>query len=225
MTVKSKVALTRRVFLAAAPFGLAGCASTGGVGVPSLGAAFGGYYGELDDNGNVIPPIDTSALDPQFLRQTVDYTGHQGPGTIVVDTPHRHVYLVQPGRKAIRYGCGVGRAGFEFKGGGMIGRTAVWPHWAPTKNMIAAMPERYKPVAGGMNGGINNPLGARALYIYRDGHETNYRIHGTNEPQTIGTAVSSGCIRMFNHDVIDLHKRVAVGARLIVLQSGSVMSA
>jgi lipoprotein-anchoring transpeptidase ErfK/SrfK len=91
--------------------------------------------------------------------------------------------------------------------------------------MIAVMPKRYGPVRGGMAGGINNPLGARALYIYRDGHETNYRIHGTNEPETIGTAVSSGCIRMFNHDVIDLHRRVRAGARVIVLQSGSVMSA
>jgi lipoprotein-anchoring transpeptidase ErfK/SrfK len=184
-----------------------------------------GPYGEIEDNGVTVPAIDLEDIDPRFLRQTVEYAGKQAPGTIIVDTPNRHVYFIRPDRKATRYGCGVGRAGYEFKGGGYIGRTAIWPRWAPTANMIAAMPERYKPVAGGMVGGIENPLGARALYIWRDGAETNYRIHGTNEPESIGTAVSSGCIRMFNHDVIDLHRRVAAGAKVVVIQSGSVAAA
>jgi len=226
MNVKPKLALTRRLFLASAPFGLAGCASSGrNLSGASLMSAFSGTYGDMEDNGIMVPGIDTSTVDPRFLRQTVEYTGRQSPGPIVIDTPNRQVYLVGSGRKATRYGCGVGRSGAEFRGNGYIGRTAVWPHWAPTKNMLAVMPERYGPVRGGMAGGINNPLGARALYLYRDGHETNYRIHGTTEPQTIGTAVSSGCIRMFNHDVIDLHKRVSAGARVVVIQSGSVMSA
>jgi lipoprotein-anchoring transpeptidase ErfK/SrfK len=223
MNVKPKLEMTRRLFLLATPFGLAGCATTGGI--PNLSAAFSGTYGDLEDNGVVIPGIDVSQIDPRFLRQDVEYSGRQPAGTIVIDTPNRNVYLVRSDRKAIRYGCGVGRAGWEFKGGGFIGRTAVWPRWAPTPNMIAAMPERYGPVRGGMVGGINNPLGARALYLHRDGHETNYRIHGTNEPHTIGSAVSSGCIRMFNHDVIDLHKRVAPGARVVVIQAGSVATA
>ena len=226
MNVKPKLAMTRRLFLLSAPLGLAGCASTGGnLEGPNLSAAFGGTYAELEDNGVVIPAIDTSDIDSRFLRQTVDYSGRQPAGTIIIDTPNRQVYFIRPDRKAIRYGCGVGRAGWEFKGGGFIGRTAIWPRWAPTTNMIAAMPERYNPVRGGMVGGIDNPLGARALYLHRDGHETNYRIHGTNEPETIGSAVSSGCIRMFNHDVIDLHKRVVSGTRVVVIQSGSVMSA
>ncbi|MDB5643969.1 MAG: ErfK/YbiS/YcfS/YnhG family protein, partial [Hyphomicrobiales bacterium] len=194
MNVKPKLAMTRRLFVFATPFGLAGCASTGGnLAGSSLSSAFSGTYGELEDNGVVIPAIDTREIDPRFLRQTVDYSGRQPAGSVVIDTPNRNVYFVRPDRKAIRYGCGVGRAGWEFKGGGFIGRTAVWPRWAPTSNMIAAMPERYGPVRGGMAGGIENPLGARALYLHRDGHETNYRIHGTNEPETIGSAVSSGC--------------------------------
>jgi lipoprotein-anchoring transpeptidase ErfK/SrfK len=148
----------------------------------------------------------------------VDYNGAHKPGSIVVDTPRRHLYFVLAGKKAVRYGCGVGKAGFEFKGAGVIGRTAIWPHWAPTPNMIAVQPQRYGPVKAGMAGGIDNPLGARALYIYRDGQESNYRVHGTDDPSTIGEAVSSGCIRLFNHDVIDLHSRVARGAPIMVLQ-------
>jgi lipoprotein-anchoring transpeptidase ErfK/SrfK len=226
MKVMPKLAMTRRLFVFAAPLGLAGCASTGGnLGGPNLSAAFSGAYGELEDNGVVIPAIDTNAIDPRFLRQTVEYSGRQAAGSIVIDTPNRNVYFIRPDRKAVRYGCGVGRAGWEFKGNGFIGRTAVWPRWSPTPNMLRAMPERYGPVRGGMVGGIENPLGARALYLHRDGHESNYRIHGTNEPETIGSAVSSGCIRMFNHDVIDLHARVVAGAHVVVIQSGSVMTA
>lgn len=218
--------MTRRFFLAAAPLGLAGCSATGGGPVvPSLSAALGGNYSAIEDNGVSVPAIDMSEIDPKYMRQLVDYRGKQAPGTILIDTPNRLVYHVRSGGKAMRYGCGVGKAGYEFKGGGFVGRTAVWPRWAPTKNMIALQPKRYGPVRGGMPGGIENPLGARALYIHREGRETNYRIHGTNEPWSIGQAVSSGCIRMFNHDIIDLHRNVRGGARIVVLQSGNVMSA
>ena len=228
MKAADKLAMTRRLFLAAAPFGLAGCAATGqapSAATPSLRDILAGPYGEIEDNGITVPEVDLEDIDPRFLRQTVAYAGKQAVGTIIVDTPNRHIHLVRPEGKAIRYGCGVGRAGYEFKGGGYIGRTAIWPRWAPTSNMIAAMPERYKPLAGGMPGGIENPLGARALYIWRDGAETNYRIHGTNEPESIGTAVSSGCIRMFNHDIIDLHRRVQAGAKVVVIHGGSVANA
>ena len=214
------MAFTRRMFLASAPLALAGCVAGDG----SLSSsqdnspAFLGLYPELTEGDITIPALDVSEIEPRFLRQVVDYNGAHKPGSIVVDTPRRHLYFVLAGKKAVRYGCGVGKAGFEFKGAGVIGRTAVWPHWAPTPNMIAVQPQRYGPVKAGMPGGIDNPLGARALYIHRDGHESNYRVHGTDEPSTIGEAVSSGCIRLFNHDIIDLHSRVARGAPIMVLQ-------
>ena len=213
------LALTRRMFLASAPLALAGCVGAdGSLSSQNSSAAFLGLYGELNDNGVTIPALDLEEVDPRFLRQIVDYNGAQKPGSIVVDTPRRHLYFVLAGKKAVRYGCGVGKAGFEFKGAGVIGRTAIWPHWAPTPNMIAVQPQRYGPVRAGMAGGIDNPLGARALYIYRDGQESNYRVHGTDDPSTIGEAVSSGCIRLCNHDIIDLHSRVARGAPIMVLQ-------
>ena len=213
-------AFTRRMFLASAPLALAGCvAGDGSLSSDTSASALLGLYPELTDGEFTIPALDTSDIEPGFLRQVVDYNGQQKPGSIVVDTPRRHLYFVLAGKKAVRYGCGVGKAGFEFKGAGVIGRTAVWPHWAPTPNMIAVQPQRYGPVKAGMPGGIDNPLGARALYIHRDGQESNYRVHGTDEPSTIGEAVSSGCIRLFNHDIIDLHRRVARGAPIMVLQS------
>ena len=213
------LALTRRMFLASAPLALAGCVGAdGSLSSQNSSAAFLGLYGELNDNGVTIPALDLEEVDPRFLRQIVDYNGAQKPGSIVVDTPRRHLYFVLAGKKAVRYGCGVGKAGFEFKGAGVIGRTAIWPHWAPTPNMIAVQPQRYGPVRAGMAGGIDNPLGARALYIYRDGQESNYRVHGTDDPSTIGEAVSSGCIRLCNHDIIDLHSRVSRGAPIMVLQ-------
>ncbi len=225
MKPRMNLAFTRRMFLASAPLALAGCvAGDGALSTPESGSSFIGLYPELTDGAHTIPALDVSEIDPRFLRQVVAYRGAQKPGSIVVDTPRRHLYFVLAGGKAIRYGCGVGKAGFEFKGAGYIGRTAVWPHWAPTPNMIAVQPQRYGPVRGGLPGGIENPLGARALYIHRDGQETNYRVHGTDEPSTIGEAVSSGCIRLFNHDIVDLHSRVARGAPIMVLQgSGEVV--
>ena len=214
------MALSRRMLLASVPLSLAGCVAGDGALTSSQdrSAAYLGLYPELTDGEFTIPALDVSEIEPRFLRQVVDYNGLQRPGSIVVDTPRRHLYFVLDGKKAIRYGCGVGKAGFEFKGAGVIGRTAVWPHWAPTPNMIAVQPQRYGPVKAGLPGGIDNPLGARALYIHRDGQESNYRVHGTDEPSTIGEAVSSGCIRLFNHDIIDLHRRVARGAPIMVLQ-------
>jgi len=149
------------------------------------------------------------ALDPKYQPQMVDYTGKEGPGTIVVDTPNKFLFLVQSGGKAMRYGIGVGRPGFTWSGVKQITAKKEWPSWTPPKEMLARRPDlpRY------MEGGPENPLGARAMYL----GSTLYRIHGSNEPWTIGTNVSSGCIRMRNEDVIDLYGRVNVGAKVIVI--------
>ncbi|MEA1835238.1 L,D-transpeptidase [Methylobacterium durans] len=148
-------------------------------------------------------------LDPQFARQVVPYPGPQRPGTIVVDTPSRFLYLVQPGGQAIRYGIGVGRPGFTWAGLKTITQKREWPDWTPPAEMIRRRPDLPRH----MEGGPENPLGARALYL----GSSLYRIHGTNEPHTIGQSVSSGCIRMMNEDVIDLYERASVGTRVEVL--------
>jgi len=140
-----------------------------------------------------------------------DPTGEH-PGTIVVDTRARKLYLVQPGGQAIAYGIGVGRQGFEWRGVAQIGRKAEWPSWTPPTAMLKRRPD----LPSFMEGGMDNPLGARALYLFEGKRDTLFRIHGTNEPDTIGQAVSSGCIRMMNADVIDLYSRVRVGARVVV---------
>jgi lipoprotein-anchoring transpeptidase ErfK/SrfK len=152
------------------------------------------------------------------MRQEVAWHGRERPGTIVVNVPQRRLYLVEAGGRAIRYGVGVGRAeAMNFRGSAVIGRKEKWPHWTPTANMMAAIP-LYRSYARGMDGGPGNPLGPRALYLYRDGRDTFFRLHGTTEPETIGTAVSSGCIRLFNQDIIDLYDRVKVGTRVVVVQ-------
>jgi lipoprotein-anchoring transpeptidase ErfK/SrfK len=149
------------------------------------------------------------ALDPKYQPQMVEYQGSESAGTIVVDTPNKFLFLVQGGGKAMRYGIGVGRPGFTWSGVKTITAKKEWPSWTPPKEMLARRPDlpRY------MEGGPENPLGARAMYL----GSTLYRIHGSNEPWTIGTAVSSGCIRMRNEDVIDLYERVRVGTRVIVI--------
>jgi len=152
------------------------------------------------------------------MRTEVPWKGKEKPGSIVVNVPQRRLYLVQAGGRALRYGVGVGRReGMNFRGTAIVGRKEKWPHWTPTANMIAHIP-RYRPYAGGMPGGIDNPLGARALYLYRGGADTFFRLHGTTEPESIGHAVSSGCIRLFNHDIIDLYNRVPIGTTVTVLQ-------
>lgn len=151
----------------------------------------------------------TVPTDPEFLPTEVSYDGPEKPGTIVIDTRTRHLYLVEAGGVARRYGVGVGRPGFEWAGAHSITRKAEWPDWHPPAEMRQRQP--HLPVM--MPGGPKNPLGARAMYL----GSTLYRIHGTAEPWTIGHAVSSGCIRMRNEDVMDLYERVKVGTRVIVL--------
>ncbi len=148
-------------------------------------------------------------IDPKFLPTEVAWDGKQAPGTIVVDTVERHLFLVEPGGKARRYGVGVGRPGFQWAGTHKITRKAEWPDWTPPPAMLRRRPDLPRH----MEGGPANPLGARALYL----GSTEYRIHGSNEPWTIGKSVSSGCIRMRNEDVTDLYGRVGVGTRVVVL--------
>ncbi len=175
-------------------------------------------YGAHPDERFPLPAMDISRVDPKYFRQQVAYAGAERPGTVVVDTANRFLYLVQEGGTAMRYGIGVGKAGLEFEGTARIGRKAEWPRWTPTPNMIAREPERNAQWAGGMEPGLTNPLGPRALYLFEDGVDTLFRIHGTSEPWSIGQAVSSGCIRLFNQDIIDLYGRVPVGATVVVLQ-------
>ncbi|CCD98789.1 L,D-transpeptidase [Bradyrhizobium sp. STM 3809] len=148
-------------------------------------------------------------LDPKYEKQVVDYDGKERPGTIVIDTPNKFLYLVQGEGRALRYGIGVGRPGFTWSGVKTISAKREWPDWTPPAEMLARRPDLPRH----MEGGPQNPLGARAMYL----GSSLYRIHGSNEPWTIGTNVSSGCIRMRNEDVIDLYTRVNVGTRVIVL--------
>jgi lipoprotein-anchoring transpeptidase ErfK/SrfK len=153
----------------------------------------------------------------QFRRQTVGFRTNEKPGTIIIDTRSKFLFYVLGNNRAIRYGVGVGREGFGWKGTVRVGRKAEWPSWTPPKEMIARERRRGRIIPSHMRGGVNNPLGARAIYLYNGGRDTLFRIHGTTEPWTIGTNVSSGCIRLVNADVIHLYQRVKVGAKVIVL--------
>src|SRR6266851_4398811 len=155
---------------------------------------------------------DSVELDPEYKRTAVLYRTTEAPGTIIIQTAERHLYLIQGGGRALRYGIGVGREGFQWQGLLNISRKAEWPDWTPPPEMIARQP--YLPRF--MAGGPGNPLGARAMYL----GSTVYRIHGTNQPSTIGKFVSSGCIGMLNEDVSDLFDRVKVGTRVVVLPGG-----
>lgn len=177
-------------------------------------------YGPSPTERFPLPAIDISGVDPQYLRQRVPYTTAERPGTIIVDTQNRFLYLVQENGMAMRYGIGVGKEGLALEGAATIQRKAEWPRWTPTQDMIRREPERNAPYANGMEPGLTNPLGPRALYLYRDGRDTLFRIHGTSEPWSIGKAVSSGCIRLFNQDIIDLYSRIVVGTKVVVLQNG-----
>lgn len=154
-----------------------------------------------------------SKFDPQYLPQTVVYDGKEKAGTIVIDTNNRFLYLVTGNGQARRYGVGVGKPGFEWAGAHKVTRKAEWPSWTPPKEMISREAAKGHYLPARMDGGPENPLGARAMYL----GSTLYRIHGTNAPWTIGYAVSSGCIRMRNEDVVDLYERVNVGTKVIVI--------
>jgi len=162
-----------------------------------------------------IEPVDPKVIKKKFRRQTVSYDGPEPAGTVVVD-PRRHfLYFVKGDGIAIRYGVGVGRAGFAWSGNAEIRMKRRWPRWVPPREMVDR-DERARQWMNGMPGGPDNPLGARALYLFADGKDTLFRIHGTNEPQSIGQSVSSGCIRMLNEDVDDLFNRVQIGTAVVV---------
>jgi lipoprotein-anchoring transpeptidase ErfK/SrfK len=174
-------------------------------------------YGDKTDAGFRIPGLDARRMNPEFVRQVVNYQTNEAPGTIVVNQKARFLYLVQPGGKAIRYAVAVGPDARAFDGGeAVIARKAEWPRWIPTPDMVKRNPAHYGPHKDGVDGGPANPMGARALYMHKDGKDTYYRVHGTNDPSSIGKAVSAGCIRLLNQDIIDLYNRVAPGARIVV---------
>jgi lipoprotein-anchoring transpeptidase ErfK/SrfK len=213
---------------------LAGCVSNPPGGSDGLAAAAPGapnahatMYAAVPGEPFPIPAVDLSRIDPEFLRQEVAYATGQPPGTIVVDPRARYLYHVQPGGRAMRYGVGVGREGFGWSGVATVNSKQAWPDWYPPAEMIERQPEIVRYLTElrsgmGMAGGPRNPLGARALYLWENGRDTLYRIHGTPEPQTVGRNTSSGCIRMINQDAIHLHDRVLVGTRVVVLGPGVV---
>ncbi|MCK5931727.1 MAG: L,D-transpeptidase [Fulvimarina manganoxydans] len=212
--------------LAGCALPLSACSSMGGPTGRVLGYALGEerLYGSFEDNGRVVPAVPASVLKERNIRREVAWSGSEKTGTIVVDPENHYLFLITAPGRAMRYGVGVGKAGFAFSGTATIRRKADWPGWTPTPNMIRRDPDRYGPYASGLPGGLGNPLGARALYLYRGGKDTYYRIHGTNEPHTIGQSVSSGCIRMMNQDVIDLESRVPVGTTVIVRRGAADMA-
>ena len=172
-------------------------------------------YGAVRDAGYQIPAIPISKVPQRFRRTTISYPTSEAPGTIIVDTGEKHLYFVLPEGRAVRYGIGVGREGFEWHGTARIGMKREWPVWTPPAQMIRRQPELAK-WRGGMPPGPRNALGARALYLFNKGGDMGYRLHGTPEWWSIGKAMSSGCIRMLNQDIIDLYDRAQVGAKVIV---------
>jgi len=191
-----------------------------GVGDPLL------MYAAKIDEGHSIPAVPIEKIDPRYYRQIVpDPTGEM-PGTVVVDTGNHFLYLVVHSGAAIRYGVGLGREGFEWAGRGVIEWKQKWPRWFPPEEMIARQPEleKYRAIQipgtneweGGMPAGVDNPLGARALYIFQNGEDTLYRLHGSPEWASIGKSVSSGCVRLMHQDIIDLYDRVPDGAPMVV---------
>jgi lipoprotein-anchoring transpeptidase ErfK/SrfK len=184
----------------------------------------GANYGPVAGERFPIAAGQSSQVNPIYLRQTVYYQSNEAPGTIIVDPHNRFLYWVAGGGRAIRYGIGVGRQGFQWSGVATIRDKQEWPDWYPPKEMLQRQPEIMRQMQNlrsgiGMAGGPGNPLGARALYLWQGNRDTLYRIHGTTEPWTIGRSVSSGCIRMLNQDVIDLYERTPLGAKVVVLGS------
>jgi lipoprotein-anchoring transpeptidase ErfK/SrfK len=182
-------------------------------------------YAEVFDGAELIPAVPQGYLVGQNPRIEVAYSGGEAPGSIVVDPHARVLYLVEDGGLALRYGIAVGREGRGFSGDATIRRKEEWPRWTPTANMIRTEPEVYGDYRAGLPGGLENPLGARALYLYRGNKDSHYRIHGTNNSSTIGRATSAGCIRLFNQDAIDLFNRVDLGARVHVRSLGESIAA
>lgn len=190
-------------------FGLLGAAALGGC------STYTASYSSVSDAGYRLPTIPIYKVPEKYHRQIVDYDTKQKPGTIIVDTNKKFLYFVMPDGKAMRYGIGVGRQGFQWSGVAHIGMKREWPTWTPPAAMIRREPKLAK-YRGGMDPGLTNPLGARAMYLFNSGGDMGYRIHGSPEWWSIGHNVSSGCIRLMNQDVMDLYDRAKVGAKVIV---------
>ena len=188
---------------------LAGCSTIGNMRV------FSDDYGPRTDAGYQLPRIPISKVPRKYHRQIVRYETDEKPGTIIVDTNEKFLYYVMGGGEAMRYGIGVGREGFEWHGTARIALKREWPTWTPPSAMIKRQPELAK-WRGGMPPGLMNPLGARAMYLFNKGGDSGYRLHGSPEWNSIGHAMSSGCIRLMNQDIIDLYNRAEVGAKVIV---------
>lgn len=219
------MSLSRRTFLlGAGAAALGGCTMTEPT--PQVVAVrdaippeYRAMYGPMFDNGFQIPAVDLTKVHPAYFRRQVPNPTGEGPGTIVVDTTSFFLYLTEEGGTAMRYGVGLGRDGFGWDGDAVIRLKREWPVWTPPAEMIERQPE-LEQYREGMEPGLANPLGARALYLFEGNVDTLYRLHGTNEAHSIGRAVSSGCVRLLNQDVIDLYNRTPLGARVVVLPQG-----
>ena len=221
--------LSRRSFVIGAPLVLAACQSSGvGGGVATVGLHnqpdlpgedfdYASAYAATTDYDFKIPAIPYKNFDRKYWRQVVDYDTRERPGTIIVDPYSKFLYWTLPGGKALRYGIGVGRAGFAWSGDAKVWVKRVWPIWRPPREMIARNPALEKYWKDGYPRGPRNPLGARALDLWQGSVDTLYRIHGTKQPESIGRSVSSGCIRMWNQDILDLFKRVPTHTKVVVL--------
>jgi lipoprotein-anchoring transpeptidase ErfK/SrfK len=223
-TTDSLSRISRRAFVAGLPLFLAACQTAGngrGPVVASTPTPAVNGYGAITTEPWPIAAINTKQIDPRYLRQQVSNPTGERAGVIVVDTANKFLYLTQDSGMAMRYGVGVGREGFAWSGRAIVDRKQEWPKWHPPKEMMERDPEAAKWPEG-MPGGITNPLGPRALYLAQNGKDTYFRIHGTTQPQSIGKAMSSGCIRLFNQDIIDLYNRVPIGTEVVVTQAGVV---
>ncbi|WP_026479251.1 L,D-transpeptidase [Ahrensia sp. 13_GOM-1096m] len=223
--------ITRRSFVTGS-VGLMGIAATGCTSLndsafsslptkpaePAIPQDYALAYGPKPNEQFPIPAVDLKKVPQRYWRREIDYVSPHPVGTIIVDTTGFYLYLVMPNDRAMRYGVGLGRQGFTWSGRGKIQWKQAWPKWTPPTEMIGRQPEleKYSAANGGMQPGIDNPLGARALYIFQGGKDTLYRIHGSPEYWTIGKAVSSGCVRLMNQDIVDLYDRVKSGSTLIV---------
>jgi lipoprotein-anchoring transpeptidase ErfK/SrfK len=209
--------LNRRSFLVGSvaglgALGLGGCATNDSM----MRAEAAKLYGPVPTEKFPIPAVDVSKIDSKYFRRLVRYDSKEAPGTIIVDPGNHYVYRIEGDGNATRYGANVGRAGFLWSGEAYVGRKAEWPVWTPPKEMIQRQPEARK-YAGGMPAGLGNPLGARTLYLYRDGVYTLYTIYSTSDPETIGTGVTSGCTGLLSQDMIDLYSRTPIKTKVIVL--------
>ncbi len=209
---------SRRAFLFGASVGLGALALAGCSPAGMSAAEAARVYGARPNERFPIPAVKVSKINPKYYRRTVRYDSKEVAGTIIVDPRNHYVYRIEGDGNATRYGVSVGRAGFLWSGDAYIGRKAEWPIWTPPKEMIERQPEAAK-YAGGMKPGLDNPLGARALYLYQNGVYTLYTLYSTSVPESIGTGVSSGCIGLITQDMLDLYDKTPVNTKVVVLKA------